>query len=240
MFMAKLGVNIDHIATLRQSRREFDPDPVLAAQVCEQAGADSIVVHLREDRRHIQDRDVVRLREVIKTRLNLEMSLNPGIIKVALSVKPDQVTLVPEKRAELTTEGGLDVVKNFSRVKKAAQAFRRKNIEVSLFVAADKKQILKTKEAGIDVIELHTGHYDHAEKKADIRRELNKLKDAAVYAQSLGIRVNAGHGLKYHNTKAVAQIPGMGELNIGHSIITRAVFVGLKEAVCEMVRIVKG
>lgn len=237
--MPRLGVNIDHVATLRQARREFDPDPVEAARICQQAGADSIVVHLREDRRHIQDSDVRRLRKVVK-RLNLEMSLSPEIIKFALKIKPDEVTIVPERRAELTTEGGLDVVKNFKRVKEAARRFHKRGIEVSLFIAADRTQILTTKEAGISVIELHTGNYDHARTKSAMDKELKKLTMMTNLARSIGLRVNAGHGLKYHNTRPVAAIKGMDELNIGHSIITRAVFVGLKEAVREMSIIVKG
>lgn len=237
--MPRLGVNIDHVATLRQARREFDPDPVEAARICQQAGADSIVVHLREDRRHIQDSDVRRLRKVVK-RLNLEMSLSPEIIELALKIKPDEVTIVPERRAELTTEGGLDVVKNFKRVKEAARRFHKRGIEVSLFIAADRTQILTTKEAGISVIELHTGNYDHARTKSAMDKELKKLTMMTNLARSIGLRVNAGHGLKYHNTRPVAAIRGMDELNIGHSIITRAVFVGLKEAVREMSIIVKG
>lgn len=232
--MPKLGVNIDHIATLRQARREFDPDPVVAAKICERAGADSIVAHLREDRRHINEEDIRRLRKAVRTRLNLEMSLNPKIIQIALDVQPDEATLVPEKRQEITTEGGLDVARHFRRVKQAVDVLQNHKIVVSLFVDPVKTQVKKAQESGAAVIELHTGCYDHALTKAAQTRELQKIKNMTRYAQDLGLKVNAGHGLKYHNTKAVARIPGIEELNIGHSIIARAVFVGLAAAVKEM------
>lgn len=237
--MAKLGVNIDHIATLRQARREFDPDPICAAQICERAGADSIVAHLREDRRHIQDKDIYSLRQKVRTRFNLEMSLAPEIVTIASKLKPDQVTLVPEKRQEITTEGGLDVVRQTNRVKKVTALLQQKNIEVSLFIAPDEKQIRAAFNAGVTTIELHTGEYANAKTKISQRRELTKIKEATALARRLGLIVNAGHGLKYDNTRAVAQIPGMHELNIGHSIISRAVFVGLEQAVREMVKIIK-
>lgn len=235
--MPKLGVNIDHVATLRQARGEFDPDPVRAAKICEKAGADSIVAHLREDRRHIQDKDIYRLKKSVK-RLNLEMSLNPAIIRIACKIKPDQATLVPERRQELTTEGGLDVARHFNRVKKAAKLLQKNGIEVSLFIAPAKIQIDKTKGAGVNTIEFHTGRYDLAKNKRARSMELNKLKTMARYARHKGITVNAGHGLKYHNARAVAKIKGMNELNIGHSIISRAVFTGLGKAVREMKGIV--
>jgi len=237
--VAKLGVNIDHVATLRQAREESDPDPITAAQLCEKAGAESIVAHLREDRRHINDRDIRTLRKIVKTRFNLEMSLNKDIVRIACSIKPHQATLVPEKRREITTEGGLDVIQNFNRIKTATQRLQDKGIEVSLFIDPVKKQIAATKDCGINTIEIHTGRYDRLTSKVDINREFNKIKKMTEYAQGLGITVNAGHGLKYHNTKKIAQIKGMNELNIGHSIISRAVFVGLKKAVTEMMQLIK-
>ncbi len=236
--MALLGVNVDHIATLRQTRLEFDPDPVSASRICELAGADSIVAHLREDRRHIQDKDIIRLKEVCRKRFNIEMSLNDSIIKLALRVKPHQVTIVPEKRQELTTEGGLDVVKNFSRVVKASRLFSKNNIEVSLFIDPAKRQIQKTKDAGIKIIEIHTGHYARLYTQKKHTDELSRIAEMTQYARSLGLIVNAGHGLKYDNVKLIAQIPYMNELNIGHSIIARAMFVGLKQAVHQMKKLV--
>jgi pyridoxine 5-phosphate synthase len=237
--MVKLGINIDHIATLRQARGEFDPDPVLAARLCEQSGADSIVAHLREDRRHIQDRDIVLLRKAVKTRFNLEMSLEAGIVKVALAIKPDQATLVPERRQELTTEGGLDVVRHLKRVRKVSRALLDAGIDVSLFIAPDKKQIDATRSVGVKTIELHTGSYARAFADRSAVEEFNQIKEMTLYARRLGMVVNAGHGLNYENTFAIARIKGMAELNIGHAIISRAVFVGLKRAVREMIAIIK-
>ncbi len=237
--MVKLGINVDHVATLRQARGEFDPDPVLAARLCEEAGCHSIVAHLREDRRHIQDRDIVLLRKTIKTHFNLEMSLQEDIVKVALDVKPDQVTLVPERRQELTTEGGLDVVRHAKRIKKVGDAFLAKGIDVSLFIAPDKKQINATHSLGIKTIELHTGVYAHAFADRQGKNEFARIKAMTLYARQLGIKVNAGHGLNYDNTYAIARIKGISELNIGHSIMSRAVFVGLKQAVREMMAIIK-
>lgn len=236
--MPLLGINIDHVATLRQARREFYPDPIEAALICEEAGADSIVAHLRADRRHIIDSDIHRLKKALKTHLNLEMSLNAEIVDIALRVKPAQATLVPEKRAEITTEGGLDVVRLKSKIGKATQRLEKKGIEVSLFIDPVKKQIQATKDLGIHVIELHTGAYDRAKTKTSISNHLKKLTAMTKFAQSLGITVNAGHGLKYHNTAAIAQIPHMNELNIGHSIISEAVFIGLKTAVKNMKKII--
>ncbi len=237
--MPKLGVNVDHVATLRQARRELDPDPVVAAKICEKAGADSIVAHLREDRRHINDDDIRRLRKAVTTRLNLEMSLNKEIVAIAALIKPDEATLVPEKRAEITTEGGLDVVSHFNRIARAVETLQKKDIAVSLFIDPVKKQIKRAQESGATVIELHTGRYDLASTRIARNRELAKIKDMTRYARGLGLTVNAGHGLKYHNTRAIARIPGIEELNIGHSIISRAVFVGLEAAVKEMVKIIK-
>ena len=237
--MPKLGVNIDHIATLRQARREFDPDPVKAARVCEQAGADSIVAHLREDRRHINDNDILRLKKSIRTRFNLELSLDANILKYACRIKPHQATIVPERRQEITTEGGLDVIRNFKRVKEAVKRLDDTGIEVSLFIAPDKRQIDQSKAAGANIIEIHTGAYALAKNNDTLRRELKKIKEATMYARQRGMVVNAGHGLKYHNTEAIAEIEGMHELNIGHSIVSQAVFVGLNKAVKDMHRIVR-
>ena len=237
--MLKLGVNIDHIATLRQARKEFDPDPIQAALICEKAGADSIVAHLREDRRHINDNDIKMLRKSIKTRLNMEMSIEKSIVAIAAKVKPDQVTLVPEKRQELTTEGGLDVIKHFKRIQYAVDTLKPKNIEISLFIDPVKNQIDATKKLGIDIIEIHTGQYALAKNKQSFEKELNKIKKMTQYAQKIGITVNAGHGLKYDNTSAIARIPQMEELNIGHSIMAYAIFHGLEKAVKDMIKIVK-
>ena len=235
----KLGVNIDHVATLRQARREFDPDPIAAARCCERAGAEGIVAHLREDRRHIQDKDIRALRKIVATRLNLEMSLDEKILAIACNIRPDVATIVPEKRAEVTTEGGLDVVKHFRRVKKATRALAQAGIEISLFIDPVAAQIIRTKEAGVDTIELHTGAYASARTRQQISRELAKINKMTAFAQGLGMTVNAGHGLKYDNVRAIARIPGIAELNIGHSIISRAVFVGLEAAVREMVKCIR-
>lgn len=237
--MVKLGVNIDHIATLRQARGESDPDPVLAARLCEQAGCDSIVAHLREDRRHIQDRDIVLLRKTVKTRFNLEMSLDAGIVNVALDLKPDQATLVPERRKEITTEGGLDVVRHLARIKKVSMKLRSAGIEVSLFIVPDKKQIDAACSIGVKTIELHTGAYARAFAGRLAKDEFVQIKAMTLYARQLGMTVNAGHGLNYDNTYAIARVKGMAELNIGHAIMGRAVFVGLKQAVREMLAIMR-
>ena len=237
--MIKLGVNIDHIATLRQARRGDEPDPIEAARVCETAGCDSIVAHLREDRRHIQDADVWTLRKTVRTRFNLEMSLESKIIAIAARLKPDQVTIVPERRQEITTEGGLDVPANARRVEKALNVFQKKNITVSLFIAPQRAQIMTCRDLGIKMIELHTGRYAEAKTAAAKKIELKKLADATRLANELGMTVNAGHGLNYENTPGVARIPGMEELNIGHSIVARAAFVGLRAAVKEMLQLIR-
>ena len=237
--MPKLGVNVDHIATLRQARGTIFPDPVKAASICESAGADSIICHLRQDRRHIQDKDVYTLRKTVKTKFNLEMSTIEEIVKIALKVKPDEATLVPEKRRELTTEGGLDVVKNRIKVARAVERLLKKGIFVSLFIDADKRQIEASKEVGAPFIEIHTGTYAEAKGSRKKRVELNKIKEATRYAGVLGLKVNAGHGLDYTNVKDIAKIPNMEELNIGFSIISRAVFAGLDKAVREMKRLIK-
>lgn len=238
--MAKLGVNIDHVATLRQTRGEGYPDPVQAAVICEQAGADSIVCHLREDRRHIQDADVIALRKMVQTRFNLEMSLAKGIVEIACLIKPDQATLVPEKRKELTTEGGLDVAHSFEHTKKMVAILQAKNIAVSLFIDPVKQQISAAKKTGAEMIELHTGAYANARTISSRQKELQKLNYACQYAHQLGLIVHAGHGLKYDNARPIADIVGKdGELNIGHSIICQAIFDGLEQAVRDMKKIMK-
>ena len=239
MHSVKLGVNIDHIATLRQARGGEVPDPVLAASVCEAAGADSIVIHLREDRRHIQEKDLYLLRQTVKTRLNLEMSAADEIVSIACKAKPDQATLVPEKRKELTTEGGLDVIANFRKIKEAVRRLSQAGIEVSLFIDPDKKQISKTKASGAKIIELHTGRYAEAQNPKEQNKYFKELESAARYAQSKNLRVNAGHGLNYSNVAKIAKISGIEELNIGYAIIARAVFAGLDEAVREMKELIQ-
>jgi len=236
--MPKLGVNIDHIATLRQLRLSKEPDPLVAAGIVEKAGADGITIHLREDRRHIQDKDVYALRKTVKTKLNLEMALSKEIIRIALSVKPDSVCIVPEKRQELTTEGGLDIIKFSATLKKTIPWFRDKNIIVSLFIAPNLTQIKMAKSVGADAVELHTGEYANASGRQKTK-ELNKLKKAGAFARKLGLHLNAGHGLDYQNVGPVARLPGMEDLNIGYAIICRAVFVGLEEAVREMKEAIK-
>ncbi len=227
----ELGVNIDHIATIRQARKTNEPEPVYAALLVQEALADGITIHLREDRRHIQDRDVYQIKEIIKIKLNLEMSLNEEIVGIALDVKPNQATLVPEKRQEITTEGGLDVVSEFDRVKDVVERLKSENIFVSLFIDPIEEQIRKSKQSGANAIELHTGAYANAKNKQDRMLELNRLQDAARFAKSLGLFVHAGHGLTYENVKPVAAIDEITELNIGHSIVSKSVFVGIKEAV---------
>ncbi len=229
-----LGVNIDHIATLRNARGTKYPDPVHAAEMAERAGADGITIHLREDRRHIKDRDVRILRDTLQTRMNLEMAVTDEMVTIALEVKPEFVCLVPEKREELTTEGGLDVKGQLDKVKAATQTLCQAGINVSLFIDADNEQIFAAKECGAPFIELHTGHYANAKTEHDQQIELEKISTAATYAASLGIIVNAGHGLTYHNVAAIAALPNIYELNIGHSIIGRAVFDGLSKAVSDM------
>ncbi|MDP6686260.1 MAG: pyridoxine 5'-phosphate synthase [Candidatus Omnitrophota bacterium] len=232
--MPKLGVNIDHVATLREARGGIEPDPIWAAAICEKAGCDSIVAHLREDRRHINDKDIWALKKRVKTRLNLEMSINPGIVKIARRVKPHQATLVPEKRQELTTEGGLSVARHKKKVARAVEQLKAKGIEVSLFIDPNHKEIRASKDIGVDIIEIHTGSYSLVQSKKAIDKEFNKIKDAVIYGLSLGIEVNAGHGLNYTNTRRIARLKGMNELNIGHSIMSRAIFTGLYKAVRDM------
>lgn len=229
-----LGVNIDHVATLRNARGTQYPDPVHAAEMAERAGADGITIHLREDRRHITDRDVRILRETLQTRMNLEMAVTDEMVEIALQTQPEYVCLVPEKREELTTEGGLDVVGQLARVKAATQKLTAAGIKVSLFIDADREQIDAAKSCGAPFIELHTGHYADASSELERQNELKKIAAAAAYADDLGITVNAGHGLTYHNVAPIAAIPEIYELNIGHAIIGRAVFDGLAKAVADM------
>jgi pyridoxine 5-phosphate synthase len=232
--MTKLGINIDHVATLRQARGGGEPDPVEAALICEKAGCDSIVAHLREDRRHINDNDIIRLRKAVTTRFNLEMSMNPEIVDIALKIGPDQITLVPEKRQELTTEGGLNVKKYEKTLGKLTWLFSKKGIDVSIFIDPDKDEARAAIYIGIGVIEIHTGSYSLAKNKKSQEKEFNKIKGMAEYAISSGLIVNAGHGLNYNNVNKIAEIEGMNELNIGHSVISRAVFTGLRKAVKDM------
>ncbi len=232
--MTTLGVNIDHIATIRQARRGVEPDPVAAAAIAELAGADGITVHLREDRRHIQERDVRILRQTVRTHLNLEMAATLEMVEIALDIKPDYVTLVPEKREEITTEGGLDVFGMGDRLVAIVQQLQSAGIPVSLFVDPDANQLRASAQTGAKFVELHTGTYANATNEAEQHRELEILTKGGEVAIALGLRLNAGHGLTYWNTRAIAQIPGMEELNIGHSIISRAVLVGLERAVQDM------
>nr|WP_281425986.1 pyridoxine 5'-phosphate synthase [Methylomagnum ishizawai] len=231
-----LGVNIDHIATLRQARHTRYPEVVQAALIAEQAGADGITAHLREDRRHIQDRDIELLAAMLHSRLNLEMAVTDGMIAIARKVRPAACCLVPEKRAELTTEGGLDVAADTARMKDACAALAAAEIEVSLFIDADPRQIEAAARAGAPVIELHTGHYADAASPGARRRELERLQAAARLGGELGLIVNAGHGLHYHNVADICRIPNIHELNIGHAIVARAVMTGLDTAVRDMKR----
>lgn len=234
--MLRLGVNIDHVATLRQARGGREPDPVRAAVLAELGGADGITVHLREDRRHIQDRDLRLLRETVTTRLNLELSVAPEIIEIALATRPDQVTFVPERRAELTTEGGLDVIGLRGRIEEAVGRVAEAGIEVSLFIDPDPDQVGAAVELGVAAVELHTGRYADAHDQASHTRELESLARAAAATVDAGLALHAGHGLNYENAAAVARLNGMVELNIGHSIVARSVLIGLERAVREMKR----
>ncbi|MBD3635550.1 MAG: pyridoxine 5'-phosphate synthase [Methylophaga sp.] len=229
-----LGVNIDHIATLRQARGTRYPDPVQAAIEAEQAGADSITVHLREDRRHIQERDVAMLADILQTKMNLEMAVTDEMLAMAEKYHPADCCLVPEKREELTTEGGLDVAGQFDRIKQACDRLARANVRVSLFIDPDISQIEAALACGAPVVELHTGRYADAETDSEMARELAIISEAAEQAHARGLQVNAGHGLNYHNTQAIAAIPQLVELNIGHAIVARSVFTGFKDAVRDM------
>lgn len=234
--MIKLGINIDHVATLRQARGTFYPDPVRAALLAEAAGADLITLHLREDRRHIQDRDVLSLRGQLATRMNLEAAVTDEMIEFALRVKPHDVCLVPEKRQELTTEGGLDVVGGFARVKEAVLRLTEGGIRVSLFIDASADQLEAAEAVGAPVVEIHTGAYAEAEGDAVIH-ELARIRDAVAQGGKLGLRVNAGHGLHFGNVQSIAALPGICELNIGHAVVAEAVFMGWQPAIHEMKRL---
>ncbi len=235
-----LGVNIDHVATLRQARGTRYPEPVQAALIAEQAGADAITVHLREDRRHIQDRDVELLRQVLQTRMNLEMAATKEMRSIAMRLQPQDCCIVPEKREELTTEGGLDVVANLPYLQDYCGTLAEAGIRVSLFINAEAKQLEAAKTCGVPVVEIHTGHYADAGTVEQRKAELERIRSAVGLGEDLGLQVNAGHGLDYHNVRAIAAIPGIRELNIGHSIISRAVISGLAPAVAEMKRLISG
>jgi len=230
----QLSVNIDHIATLRQARKGGEPDPIAAAVIAETAGAAGIIAHLREDRRHIQDRDLRLLREIVHTKLNFEMAATDEMQRIALEVKPDLSTLVPEKREELTTEGGLETASRIDFLKSYTERLHQGGIVVSLFVDPDERQIMAAKKTTAEWVELHTGAYANASDERSVAGQLQKIIDAAKLAASLGLRVGAGHGLNYRNVQAIARIPEIEELNIGHSIISRAALVGLERAVKEM------
>ncbi|MBI3314081.1 MAG: pyridoxine 5'-phosphate synthase [Candidatus Omnitrophica bacterium] len=236
--MIKLGVNLDHVATLRQARGGHVPSPARAVLEAEKGGADGITLHLREDRRHIQDSDLWEIKKICRVPINLEMALHPGIIRIALRFRPEKVCVVPEKRQEVTTEGGLDAIKNERALKKIIPGFKKNKIEVSLFIDPSFKQIEAAKRTGAQAIEIHTGAYADA-RGGKHPKELVKIAKAARYAHSLGLIVNAGHGLNYENVHAICCIPEIYELNIGHSIISRAVFTGLRAAVREMKRLIK-
>ena len=234
-----LGVNIDHIATLRQARGTPYPSLVEAAKICENSGADSITLHLREDRRHIQDQDVEELKHSLKTKMNLEMAATDEMLKIATNISPEDCCLVPEKRQELTTEGGLDVASQVNRMKEVCAELSSNNIKTSLFIDADMYQIDAAVECGAPIIEIHTGHYANASTVTELNTELEKITNACEYAHNLGLQVNAGHGLTLKNTKAIAEISSIVELNIGHSIIARSLFVGLASATSEMKQLLK-
>lgn len=238
--MKKLGVNIDHVATIRQARGTFEPDPARAAVICEEAGADSIVAHLREDRRHIQDADLDLIKRLINIRLNLEMAATEEMVQKALSVLPAQSTLVPEKREELTTEGGLDVIKNQRQIQKTVEALKKAGITASLFVDPEYDQIMASEQAGADAIELHTGAFAEAFLQNMHGEKLREIAEAVEAARTkTGMDVHAGHGLTYMNTSLIAGIPGIEEFNIGHSIISKSVTTGLNAAVKEMISIIE-
>jgi len=232
--MIKLGINIDHVATLRQARGSRYPNVVRAALICEEAGADAITLHLREDRRHIQDRDVEMLRDMLQTRMNLECAVTEEMITNALRIKPHDLCLVPERREELTTEGGLDVVRYFDSVKSASERCAAAGIRVSLFIDPEQKQIDAARRIGAPAVELHTGKYADADSMPALIHELERIRVAAEHAHAQGLQVNAGHGLHYHNVQPIIPIPNIAELNIGHAIVSEALFIGLDAAVRKM------
>ena len=237
--MARLAVNVDHVATIRQARRINEPDPVIAAGIAEIAGADGIICHLREDRRHVNERDVRLLRQTVKTKLNLEMAAVEEIIKIALEVKPDIVTFVPERREEITTEGGLDVLAHLKHYKEVVKRMHDAGIKVSFFVDPDPDQIKASKDCGVEIVEIHTGHYAEAKTEEEADERFTQIKKAVEVAQSLGLRISAGHGLNYVNIKRFKEIPQIEEYSIGHSIVARAIYVGFEMAVREMVELVR-
>jgi pyridoxine 5-phosphate synthase len=236
--MVRLGVHVDHVATLREARKGKLPDPVAAAVLAEMAGAHGIVCHLREDRRHIKDKDLYLLKEMVKNHLNMEMAPTDEMVKIATEVVPDMVTLVPERREELTTEGGLDVIANFEYLQEAITILRANNIVVSLFIAPEINQIKAAARVKADYVELHTGAYAAAENLNTVADELEKIRSMALAAGKLGLGVSAGHGLNYQNVRGIAAIPQMEELNIGHAIIAKAVMVGMERAVREMLELI--
>ncbi|HAR96550.1 MAG TPA: pyridoxine 5'-phosphate synthase [Deltaproteobacteria bacterium] len=238
--MRKLMVNIDHVATLREARKGQEPDPIHAAGIAEMAGASGIIVHLREDRRHIKDRDVVLLRQIVRTTLNLEMAATEEMVRIATEIRPDMATLVPEKRQELTTEGGLDVAGLKGHIRDVTKELQRAGIKVSLFIDPDEKQIRAAKEAGADMIEIHTGAYSDAPTEDRRLEELKKVMISAKGAKAAGLGVNAGHGLNYRNVQDIVAIPEIDELSIGHSIIARAALVGLDRAIRDMLEAMEG
>ncbi len=238
--MIKLGLNIDHVATLRQVRGSRYPNVVRAALLAESAGVDAITLHLREDRRHIQDRDVEVLRDMLQTRMNLESAVTDEMIAIALRIKPHDLCLVPERREELTTEGGLDVARYFDVIKAACERCADAGIRVSLFIDPDEKQIDASRRAGAPVIEIHTGKYAEADSVAEHAHELQRIRIAAAHAHSQGLQVNAGHGLHYHNVQSIVAIPNLVELNIGHAIIAESLFIGLEAAVRKMKSLLAG
>ncbi|MFZ5517848.1 MAG: pyridoxine 5'-phosphate synthase [Candidatus Zhuqueibacterota bacterium] len=237
--MVRLGVNVDHIATIREARRGREPDPIAGAVLAELAGADGIVCHLREDRRHIKDRDLTLLRQVVRTHLNLEMAATDDMVKKAISVLPDMVTLVPERRQEVTTEGGLDVTANFEYLEAITSTLRANNIVVSFFIDPDIYQIKAVAKLGADYVELHTGAYANAQDLNKVVEELERIRSMAMAASKLGLGVSAGHGLNYQNVVDVAKIKEIEELNIGHSIISRAVLTGMERAVRDMIGLIR-
>lgn len=237
--MVRLGVNVDHVATLREARKGKLPDPIAAAVLAEMAGAHGIICHLREDRRHIKDKDLYLLKEVVKTHLNMEMAATDEMVNIATEVIPDMVTLVPERRAELTTEGGLDVISNFEYLEDAIRRLRANNIVVSLFIDAEVNQIKAAARVKADYVELHTGNYANADSLNRVADELERIRSMAIAANKLGLGVSAGHGLNYQNVREIATIPQIEELNIGHAVIAKALMVGMERAVKEMLDLMR-
>ena len=236
--MAILHVNVDHVATVREARKTIEPDPVYAALQAEQAGASGITVHLREDRRHIQDRDLRLIRELVQTKVNFEMAATDEMVGIALEIKPAIVTLVPEKREEVTTEGGLDCVSQSRNLRPKIAKLKEAGIRVSLFIDPDNDQIKMSKEIGADDIELHTGEYANATTEREAKKQLTRLENGAILGHDIGLQINAGHGLTYFNVKPVVSLPYVEELNIGHSIIARSIYVGIQQAVREMLELI--